>query len=135
MSEVTMRAQSANRTIVKSEFKKSEELTFPEQQVITYNFVVLREKRTDKAIDVAHTEDGLKMNGNKSGRSFYYGLPLSKVLVTERDKENRIISIKPHKKYSMSYNVYVEPFYPRKFKNPFLNMCETTWVNKALQKI
>lgn len=134
MSEVTMRAQSANKTI-KSEFKKPEELSLPEKQVITYNFVVLREKATDKALDIMHTEDGLKMNGNKSGRSFYYGLPLSKVLQVTKDKNNKIINVKPHPRYSISYKVYTEPFYPRKFKNPFLNMCETTWVNKALQKI
>lgn len=132
---ITMRAQSAknyfttNTTQPKSEFKTEQELTLADKQVISYDFVILREKATDKGLDVAYTVDGLKWTANKTGRNLYTNLPQHKVITYKDGKMTFVNNIK------MSDRVYVEKFYPRKFKNPFMNKYEMTWVNKALSKI
>lgn len=134
MSTITMRAQSAKNyftttTQPKSEFKSEQELTLAEKQVISYNFVILRDRATDKGLDVAYTVDGLKWTANKTGRNLYTGLQQHKVIKFVDGKMTFVSNIR------MSNRVYVEKFYPRKFKNPFMNKFEMTWVNKALSKI
>ena len=126
MSTITMRGQRPNYTISISELKKPEELTNTEKQVLTHTFYVLREKRTDKAINVAYTIDGLKWTANKSGKSLYYNDAIFKII-------NGKISLVGD--FKVSPFTYVERFYPRKFRSPFLNMCESTWINKAIQMI
>jgi len=135
MSTITMRAQSAknyyttNTTLPKSEYKTEEELTLAEKQVISYNFVILRDRATDKGLDVAYTIDGLKWTSNKTGRNLYTGLQQHKVIKFIDGKMTFVNNIR------ISNRVYVEKFHPRKFKNPFMNKFEMTWVNKALSKI
>lgn len=132
MSTITMRAQSAKNyftTQPKSEFKTESELTLAEKQVISYDFVILRDRATDKGLDVAYTVDGLKWTANKTGRNLYTGLQQSKVIKFINGKMTFVANVK------MSNRVYIEKFYPRKFKNLFMNKFEMTWVNKALSKI
>jgi hypothetical protein len=63
---------------------------------------VLRERRTNKALNVSYTEDGLKFTMNKTGRYIF-------------DPEKN----------------YVEEFNPREFKDPHLQKCEVIWIMKA----
>ena len=129
MSTNTMSGQrptTINYTITKSEFKKPEELNFTEKQLITYDFYVLREKKTDKALNISSTIDGLKWTSNKTQRSMYYNDAIFKII-------NGKISLVGD--FKLSNQVYVEKFYPRKFKIPFFNMCENTWINKAIRQI
>ena len=128
MSMNTMSARSAinYQFIKKSEFKKESELNFTEKQLITYDFYVLREKRTDKALNISATIDGLKWTENKTRRSMYYNDAIFKII-------NGKISLVGD--FKVSNQNYVEKFYPRKFKNPFLNMCENTWINKAIRQL
>jgi hypothetical protein len=134
MSTITMSAPSArnyvtNTTQPKSEFKTEQELTLAEKQVISYDFVILRERATDKGLAVAYTIDGLKAEANKTGRLLYYNLPFSKVIKFVNGKMTFVTNVR------MSNRVYVEKFYPRKFKNPTMNKYEWTWINKCLYKI
>lgn len=68
------------------------------------NLVVLRERGSNKPLNVSYTEEGLKYTMNKVGRPIF----------------------DPRRNY-------VEKFEPRNFKDPFLQKCEITWLMKAIK--
>ena len=87
-------------------------------------FRVLRDRKTNKALAVAFTEDGLKYTSNKTGKLIYFrNAKLVKVgnkLCVEGDIRR-------------SNRVYTEVFKPKEFDNPHLTRCEILWIDKALK--
>lgn len=72
-------------------------------RIVEKNLYVLREKGSNKALNVSYSPEGLQYTMNKTGRYIY----------------------NPEKNF-------VEKFEPKQFKNPFLQKCEVTWIMKAL---
>jgi hypothetical protein len=88
------------------------------------NLVVLRDKNTNKALNVSYSKEGLYWTMNKTGRLLYFekallkfgsGTPYFSGTLTKSNK------------------VYVERFVPRTFPNPVLNKIEAQWADKALR--
>tara|TARA_R110000850_G_scaffold11713_2_gene40110 strand:+ start:1377 stop:1697 length:321 start_codon:yes stop_codon:yes gene_type:complete len=85
------------------------------------NLVVLRDKRTHKALGVSYTEDGLRSIGNKLGVYVYC--------------KGRVTDFGVALGAPKSEKVYVEKFVPRDFDNKLLTKCEIHWVNAAKYKL
>lgn len=87
---------------MKQHIKGEDHSSYIKELVEKKHLKVLRERRTNKALNVSYTEDGLKFTMNKTGRYIF-----------DPDKN------------------YVEEFTPRDFKDPHLQKCEVTWIMKA----
>jgi len=85
------------------------------------NFLVLREKKTDKALAIALSEDGLRTKANKNGVYFYC--------------EGRVHNLNKALKAPRNRNLYVENFSPKQFKEFGLNKIESHYIEEAIHRL
>lgn len=82
------------------------------------NLVVLRDRRSNAALNVSYTEDGLKWTTNKVGRLLYY----NKAFLSS----GRMVG-----DLSPSKAVYIERFVPRDHPTSSAQVAEYTWIKKG----
>lgn len=88
------------------------------EQIIENSFVIMRDKKSNKPLGVAMTEDGLKYTCNKTGKALYFKKAFfsNGQLKGNLDKNN---------------NIYIEKFTPNINKNyKFINE-EINWMHKC----
>lgn len=90
------------------------------QVIANGNLRVLRDAKTNQALGVSYTEDGLKTIANKTGRYLYFKNVTKATQIAHGKKSNR---------------VYSEKFIPRNFEDNTLMKAETHWVKAALHKL
>lgn len=88
------------------------------RQIIESGMLIMRDLRTDKPLAIAFSEQGLRLSANKSGVYMYC--------------RGRVTNYKDALIAKRSNRVKVEPFIPRRFRNPRQFKEEMMWVSKGL---
>lgn len=91
------------------------------------DLVVLRERKTGRALNVSYTEDGLKYTTSLGGKLLYFNDAWLKVLY--RDNQPYFVGVQGD--LEKSKLVYVEKFIPTNKSNLRDQIAEYTWTDKA----
>ena len=92
------------------------------QLISDNNLMVLRNKKSGKALGVSYTEDGLKQCFNKFGKSLYYKHAFIREGRVQGDTRK-------------SPWIVVEKFEPRNHKTKNNQVAEYLWISKALKML